>query len=118
MALNSFADVQAFISQVLTTNGEDASGAPHKDFWNTLTYEQFTNKDNQPNQGNVPGVDSVQILVVGDSKNSNIIQALRGQGLFDPNTGQYPQMPAFGPTYFTEDQIDEIAAWIDNGCPE
>jgi hypothetical protein len=117
MALNSFADVQAFISQVLKNNGEDASGAPHGNFWSSLTYEQFTNKDNQPGQGNVPGVDSVQILVVGDSKNSNIIQSLRGQGLFDPKTGSYPQMP-FGGPYFTEDQIAEIAAWIDNGCPE
>jgi hypothetical protein len=110
MALNSFADVQAFITQILATNKETV-GPPHQDFWNTLSYDQFTT-------GNVPGVDSVQILKVGDSKNSNIIQALRGQGLFDPNTGQYPQMPAFGPTYFTSDQIDEIAAWIDNGCPQ
>ena len=112
MALNSFADVQAFIAQVLTTNGEDASGAPHGNFWNTCTYDDFT-------KGNVPGVDpAVPILVVGDSKSSNIIQALQGVGLFDPNSGQYPQMPAFGPTYFTSDQIAEIAAWIDNKCPQ
>ena len=112
MALTSFAQVQAFIAQVLTTNGEDASGAPHGNFWSTttgLTYEQFT-------KGNVPGVNSVPILVVGDSKNSNIIQALLGTGLFA--NGSYPRMPAFGPTYFTSDQIAEIAAWIDNGCPQ
>jgi hypothetical protein len=111
MALNSFKDVQAFISQVLQNNGEDASGAVHGNFWSNLTYEQFT-------KGNVPNVDSVQILVVGDSKSSNIIQALLGTGLFDPNTGSYPQMPASGPPYFTSDQIAEIAAWIDNGCPQ
>jgi hypothetical protein len=111
MALNSFAQVQQFITNILATNKETV-GPPHQDFWNTMAYKDFT-------QGSVPGVDPpVQILVVGDSKNSNIIQALRGQGLFDPNTGQYPQMPAFGPTYFTEDQIAEIAAWIDNGCPQ
>ena len=49
MALNSFADVQAFITQVLKNNSESASGAPHLDFWNSLTYEQFTT-------GNAPGV--------------------------------------------------------------
>jgi hypothetical protein len=108
MALNSFAQVQQFITNILATNKETV-GPPHQDFWNTLSYDQFTT-------GNVPGVDSVQILVVGDSKNSNIIQALRGTGLFA--NGSYPRMPAFGPTYFTEDQIAEIAAWIDNGCPQ
>jgi hypothetical protein len=109
MALNSFADVQAFISQVLTNNGEDASGAPHGNFWNTCTYDDFT-------KGKVPGVDSVPILVVGDADSSNIIQALLGTGQFA--NGSYPRMPAGGPTYFTPDQIAEIAAWIDNGCPQ
>jgi hypothetical protein len=110
MALTSFAQVQAFITQILENNKETV-GPPHQDFWNNLSYDQFTT-------GNVPGVDSVKILVVGNSKSSNIIQALQGTGLFDPNTGQYPQMPALGPTYFTSDQIAEIAAWIDNGCPQ
>jgi hypothetical protein len=109
MALNSFADVQAFIAQVLKDNNEDASGAPHGNFWSDLTYEQFTT-------GNVPGVDSVPILVVGDADNSNIIQALAGTGQFA--NGSYPRMPAFGPTYFTPDQIAEIAAWINNKCPQ
>jgi hypothetical protein len=111
MALNSFADVQAFITQVLQNLGESA-GPPHRDFWNTCTYTQFTT-------GNVPGVTpSVQILVVGDSKNSNIIQALQGVGpLFNNDNGTIGQMP-FGGPYFTSDQIAEIAAWIDNNCPE
>ena len=89
MALTSFAQVQAFIAQVLTTNSEDASGAPHGNFWSNLTYEQFTT-------GNVPGVDSVPILVVGDSKSSNIIQALQGAGLFDPNTGRIRRCQPLG----------------------
>ena len=63
MALTSFAQVQAFIAQVLKNNSEDASGAPHGNFWSTTTgldYEQFT-------KGNVPGVDpAVPILVVGE----------------------------------------------------
>ena len=52
MALTSFAQVQAFIAQVLADNKEDASGAPHGNFWSDLTYEEFTT-------GNVPNVDSV-----------------------------------------------------------
>ena len=60
----------------------------------------------------------MQILVVGDSKSSNIIQALQGTGLFDPNTGSVSADASLGPTYFTSDQIAEIAAWIDNGCPQ
>jgi hypothetical protein len=114
MALTSFAQVQAFITQVLTQNNEMAgvSNAPHGAFWSSLTYEQFTT-------GNVPGVDSVKILVVGDANNSNLIQALSGTTgtPFDPN-GQYGQMPANGPPYFSQDQINEIAAWINNGCPQ
>jgi hypothetical protein len=113
MALNSFAEVQAFITQVLTQNNEmgGVSGAPHGAFWSNLTYDQFT-------KGNVPGIDPpVPILVVGDSQNSIIIQALQGTGpLFGPN-GQYGQMPANGPPFFTTDQIKEIEGWIDNKCP-
>jgi hypothetical protein len=115
MALNTFAEVQAYITNALTSQQQtdlNSPGCPHKAFWNNLTYEQFTG-------GSVPGVSpAVQILVVGDSKNSNIIQALQGTGLFDPNTGSYPQMPADGPPFFSKDQIDEIAAWIDNKCPK
>jgi hypothetical protein len=109
--LTNFTDVQKFIKGVLNTNGDLPVGGPHKEFWSTLTYPQFTT-------GNVPGVNpAVKILVVGDSKNSNIILALQGVGpLFGP-AGRYGQMPRNG-TPFTNDQIDVIAAWIDKGCPE
>jgi hypothetical protein len=109
MALNSFADVQAFITSTLQNLKVDPSSAPHLDFWNSLTYEQFTT-------GTVPGVDSVPILVVGDADNSNIIQALQGKGPLFSN-GTYGRMPFSGP-YFTDDQIAEIAAWINNKCPQ
>jgi len=114
MALNSFAEVQAFITNVLQQNNEagGVSNAPHGAFWSNLTYDQFT-------KGNVPGIDPpVPILVVGDPQNSNLLQALQGTGpLFDPN-GQYGQMPANGPPFFTPDQIQEIADWIKNNCPQ
>ncbi|MGH6800351.1 MAG: hypothetical protein ACRD3H_03480 [Terriglobales bacterium] len=115
MALNSFAEVQSYINSVLTQNGEigGVSSAPHGAFWSNLTYSQFTT-------GNVPGVSPpVPILVIGNSANSNIIQALQGVGpLFNPSTGTYGQMPANGPPFFTAAQIAEIAGWIDAGCPQ
>lgn len=114
MPLKTFAEVQQFIDQVLTQNGEvgAVSNAPHRSFWTTLSYQEFTT-------GNVPGVSpATRILVVSDSKNSNIIQALQGLGqLFGPD-GAIGQMPANGPPFFTDDQIKEIADWIDLGCPQ
>jgi hypothetical protein len=111
LTLPNFAAVQAFLTQVIAQNGNDISGAQHKAFWNT-TYTQFTT-------GNVPGVSPpVRTLIPGNSAQSNIIMALLGQGpLFGPN-GSYGQMPADGPPYFTAAQVNEIAAWIDAGCPE
>jgi hypothetical protein len=48
----------------------------------------------------------------GDSRNSNIIQAMQGVGsLFGPD-GSYGQMPANGPPFFTADQIASVAAWM------
>jgi hypothetical protein len=114
MPLKTFADVQQLISQVLTQNGEigGVSAAPHGSFWTNLSYQEFTT-------GDVPGVSpATPILVVSDSKNSNIIQALQGVGpLFGPN-GAIGQMPGNGPPFFTDDQIKEIADWIDLGCPQ
>jgi len=120
MALSSYAAVQEFIDGVLTRNGEagGVAAAPHKAFWSTLSYDDFVH-------GNVPGVTDpatggqVPILVVGNSAQSNLILSLRGQGpLFDPNTGAFGQMPANGPPMFTVDEIQELADWVDAGCPE
>ena len=116
--LNSFADVQNFIDQTLTQNGEQGSvpNSPHKAFWRSLTYDQFVT-------GSVPGVSDpntgqpMPILVKGNSAKSNLILSLKGQGpIFGPD-GPIGQMPANGPPFFTADQIASIAAWIDNGCP-
>ena len=109
MALNSFADVKAFFSSV-------TPGAPHFAFWNTLSYTDFVT-------GTVPGVidqttnKPVPILIKGNGAQSNIVQALLGTGLFDPNTGDFPQMPYGGP-YFSKAQVGELSAWITAGCPE
>ena len=120
MALNTYADVQSFITSVLTTNNEIGGipFSPHKAFWSTLSYNDFIN-------GNVPGVTDpntgaqLPILVRGDSSKSNIILALKGAvgSLFDPNTGAIGQMPSNGPPMFSDAQIGLIADWIDRGCP-
>ncbi|MBV8370357.1 MAG: hypothetical protein JO036_15730 [Candidatus Eremiobacteraeota bacterium] len=118
MALASYQAVQNFINQVLQANKEDGgvTQAPHKSFWSTLTYQQFT-------QGNVPGVTDdknkpVRILVPGNSAGSALIQVLQGTGIADPKNGAFDQMPANGPPFFTDAQIKEIADWIDAGCPQ
>jgi hypothetical protein len=117
-ALNSFADVQSLIAQVLIQNSQQGGVgfAPHGAFWNTLTYDQFVN-------GNVPNVpdpdtgDPIPILVKGSSAQSNLILALKGDGPLFADAA-FGRMPANGPPFFSDDEIASIAAWIDNGCPE
>jgi hypothetical protein len=112
----------AYVNGILQQNNE-ASGvpsAPHKNFWETMSYEQFTT-------GNVPGVSfgpspPYRILVAGDGAKSNFVLALQGTGpLFDPNNGVFGQMPANASPpaspYFTPAQIQPIIEWINNGCP-
>jgi hypothetical protein len=117
-ALNSFADVQSFITQALVQNSQQGGVgfAPHRAFWSTLTYDQFVN-------GNVPNVpdpdtgNPIPILVKGNSAQSNLIMALRGDGPLFADAA-FGRMPANGPPFFSDDDIASIAVWIDNGCPE
>jgi hypothetical protein len=121
MILNSFTEVQTFIEEIMEQDKKEGAPppkSPHKAFWSSLSYEEFTT-------GNVPGVLDpttklpVPILVKGNSASSNLILSLRGQGpLFDPNHGAFGRMPANGPRGFTEKQIQLLADWIDLGCPE
>lgn len=121
MALNSYEDVKKHLNSILTANGQmsDTQHAPHRDWWNSMTHEQFTT-------GNVPGVKDpatgqpMPILVVGSSSKSNIILALQGtpNTPFDPNSGAFGPMPADGPPFFDPvTQIQPLADWIDAGCP-
>jgi hypothetical protein len=115
-----------YINDILRANTEigDVPNAPHKDFWDTMTYTDFTT-------GNVPHVNSqpppappgpYPILVVGDGANSNFVLALQGRGpLFNNADGAFGQMPADAnppsKPYFTHDQIQPIIDWIDRKCP-
>lgn len=117
--LNSYTDVQNFISATLAANGSNARHAPHGNFWANLTYEQFTS-------GSVPGVTDpvsqqpLRILIPGNSRGSNLILALEGapNTPFDPNIGAFGIMPADGSAPFTADQIAIVADWIDRDCPK
>jgi hypothetical protein len=112
----------AYIDGILQQNNEagGVASAPHLNFWDTMTYAQFTT-------GNVPGVNvgpspPYPILVVGNAANSNLVLALQGVGpLFDNNTGAFGQMPANANppamSFFTVAQVQPIIDWINKGCP-
>jgi|SRR5579862_5548220 len=116
MALNSFADVQAFFNNFIAANNIDIAGAPHGAFWNN-GYSDFVNGD-VPNvvdpNTNLP----IPILKKGDGAHSNIVYALSGTPgtLWDPNNpAGFGQMPAGGP-YFSAGQIQQLSDWISAGC--
>jgi hypothetical protein len=114
--------LSAHVDSILKANSEDGrvSNAPHSNFWDTLSYAQFTT-------GTVPGVNfgpnpPYPILVLGDGANSNFVLALQGVGpLFDNDTGQFGRMPADANPpampFFTAAQIQPIIDWINKKCP-
>jgi hypothetical protein len=111
-----------YIDSILTQNNEAGGvpSAPHKNFWDSLSYVQFTT-------GNVPGVNfgpspPYPIIAQWNGAASNFVMALQGKGpLFDPDNGAFGQMPANAnpPSmpFFTADQVAPIVAWIDAKCP-
>jgi hypothetical protein len=117
--LDHYVDVQKFIASILKANGQGWAGARHKNFWETLSYDEFVNG----NVPNVPDPDTaapIPILVKGNSAKSNIILALQGATgtMFDPDSGAIGRMPGNGPPFFSDDQIKSIADWIDRNCPQ
>jgi len=111
-----------YIDGILKANNELAgvSGAPHLNFWDTLSYSDFIN-------GTVPNVNfgpnpPYPIVELGNGLGSNFVLALQGQGpLFNNNDGAFGQMPqnANPPSmpYFTQEQVQPIIDWIDLKCP-
>ena len=110
--INTYQDLQNFLNNWVQSNGVPINLAPHGDFWNTLTEDQFVN-------GNVPNVtdpntgNPLKIMIAGDPDHSNIIMALSGTPgtIFDPNTGSIGPMPPNGPS-MSKDDINAIGAWI------
>jgi hypothetical protein len=112
----------AYLDGILQRNNElnGVATAPHKNFWETLTYQQFTTD-------NVPGISfgptpPYPILVVG-ATSSSFVLALQGVGpLFDNNTGAFGQIPANAnppamPS-LTAAETQPITDWINNACPK
>lgn len=116
--LKSYAEVQAFLNDFVSSNGIPINFSPHGAFWKDMTYAQFTT-------GNIPNVSDpatgmpLKVMVMKDADHSNIIMALRGTKgtIFDPDTGSIGQMPPSGP-FMTSSDIQRIADWINNGAPK
>jgi hypothetical protein len=115
--LKSYAEIQGLLNDFVKKHNVPIASAPYGAFWNKMTYKEFT-------EGNIPGVTSpvtgkpLKVLVVKNSRASNLIQALQGVkgSAFDPVEGPLGRLPPTGPFMHGED-IDRIADWIDRGCP-
>lgn len=83
----------------------------HGPFWRGLTVEQFISRK----------VFGLPIVEVGNAVRSNLIKALRAERPFGSDVGtpgaMYRRMPA-GRQAATDEQIDFIARWINDGCPD
>jgi hypothetical protein len=99
------------VKQILDTLVSGQSIGGHGAFWRGLTYAEFLTYQ----------VFGQRIVLVGDSTNSSLIKALRAQYPFGSDTGTqgsyFRRMPAGRPPA-TQSQIDFIARWIDDGCPD
>lgn len=115
--VRNYAEAQSLLNDYVRQNNIPIQFSPHRAFWNTMTYQQFT-------EGDIPGVSDpgsgkpLKVLVSKDSAHSNIIMALRGTAgtIFDPVNGSIGRMPPTGP-FMSEEDINRLAAWIDSGCP-
>jgi hypothetical protein len=115
-ALTSFAQVQTFLNDFIEANNIQIQGAPHGNFWNNInTKDGFTTAYDSFVNGNIPNVQDglgnpVKILVNGNSAASNIIMALKG------TLAGFARMP-FGGPYMSDDEIGQLADWMDKKCP-
>ena len=86
-------------------------GGPHGTFWRNKTRDEFV----------ALAILELPIVTLGQGDSSNMVKALRGQAPFGVDVGtanaQFRRMPAGRPPV-PDDQIREIARWIDDGCPE
>lgn len=105
--LNNYADVQRALNDFCNHVGVDPTAAPHGDFWNTMSYNDFVT-------GDIPRFKGVKVLVVGDAANSNIIQILKGIG---EQADNYGAMPPGVPENQKADIIATLSDWIVRKCP-
>lgn len=92
--------------------GPDATvPGPYGLFWRPISRDQFVTFAALGNK----------VVTVNDGANSTLVKALRGEQPFVRDTGtagaSFRRMPACLKGVPTK-QIDRIASWIDDGCPE
>ena len=110
--INSYADFQNFMDACCTKAGADPDLSGHGRWWRDMDYNTFKTS------GTVKGQ---RVVTVGDPNNSIMIHALRGDtpdfSATDPNA-TYGRMPLNANSYFEDPDINEIADWIERGCPD
>jgi hypothetical protein len=95
-----FPDVQTILENAV--NGDDIG--KHGNFWRNVSRDQFVKLT----------VVGEQLLVVGNSADSNLVKAIKGLPPFDGTFA--PRMPV-GYDPIPDPQIKQIADWIDASCP-
>ncbi len=99
------------IKQILDTLVDGKTIGGHGAFWRNLTHAQFLTER----------VFGQQVVQPGNSAQSALVRALRAQNPFGSDAGTagafFRRMPAGRPPATTA-QIDYIARWIDDGCPD
>ena len=112
--MGRFSEVIAILDE--SVGGPAASvGFPHGPFWREVTRDELVALE-------VPAFgEKLPLLVVGDSANSNLIKALKGEAPFGTDSGtsgaRFRRMPA-GRAALPDDKIALIEKWIDDGCPD
>lgn len=109
-----FARVKQILDGALTTWREDQQRIPHTKVhgpnfrWNTR--DELVNAAVELGDLRIPFIDP-EMIGNGRAEETQLIIHLRRDG------DMFVRMPSGGP-YLPDAQIDEIARWIDAGCPE
>lgn len=96
-----------------SVGGPDADVSSHGPFWRGVTRDRFI----------AMKVGGRKLVTPGDGENSSLVKSLRGVAPFGSDLDPAPEgavvmrMPAYLDPV-TDEDIDKVAKWIDEGCPE
>lgn len=96
-----------------SVGGPDADVSSHGPFWRGVTRDRFVEMK----------VGGRKLVTLGDGANSNLIKSLRGMAPFGSDLDPAPEgatvmrMPAYLDPV-SDEEIAQVAGWIDEGCPE